>query len=81
MRHLGFLMHSPLGHFFKKIRLKCHRYLNRRKVAPLPVSFGVSRDGCTAGQVDGAIASKYVCLRWLAGTGGRIGASMLAFPG
>jgi len=54
---------SDLGHFFEKIRLKCQKHLNRRKVAPLPLSFGISRDGCTAGQVNGAIASTHVCLR------------------
>jgi hypothetical protein len=54
---------SLLGHVFEKIRLKCHKHLNRRKVAPLPLSFGISRDGCTAGQVNGAIASTHVCLR------------------
>jgi hypothetical protein len=63
VRRIGFLVQLPLGHVFEKIRLKCHKHLNRRKVAPLPLSFGISRDGCTAGQVNDAIASTHVCLR------------------
>ncbi|GEM_PF-6156493 len=43
-RHWLFV-HSGFRHAFEKIRLKCHRDLNRRKVAPLPVSFGVGRTG------------------------------------
>ena len=60
---LEWVFKSPFGHVFEKIRLKCHKHLNRRKVAPLPLSFGISRDGCTAGQVNGAIASTHVCVR------------------